>query len=323
MIRKVYRGKMRNIIIGLTLIMSVMLFISNPIDSSFRLYQGLWNTGHLFFFALLTWLFITLTPLIERSWLRILVVSLLFGLLLGGLIEVLQFIIGRYMEWQDLFTDMLGALLGFLMVLFSAPEERRSLNRPVIVLLSIIVLLTAFYPVISIVRDDLRIEADFPVIANFESEDVLARWDNEYVGIFEINHQVYIEGKSSAYIEFELSDEVDEYYPGVALEVIYPDWSAYKYLNISIHNDQNTNLDVEVKVYDRLHRQTGYEYSDRFNHEVSLVSGWNNLKINLQDILNAPQGRRMNVDDIAGFSVFIHNPDTVISIHLDNIHLSN
>lgn len=323
MIERICRRKMRNIVIALTLIMSVMLFISNPIDSSFRLYQGLWNTGHLFFFALLTWLFITLTPLIERSWLRMLVVSLLFALLLGGLIEVLQFIIGRYMEWQDLFTDMLGALLGFLVVQFSAHEDRRPLNRPVIVLLSIIVILAAFYPVINIVRDDLKIEADFPVIANFESEAVLARWDNEYVGRFEIDHQVYTEGKSSAYIEFELSDEVDEYYPGVALEVIYPGWSAYQYLNISIHNDQSENLDVEVKIYDRLHRQTGYEYSDRFNLEISLVPGWNNLKIKLQDILKAPQGRRMNLDDISGFSIFIHNPETVTSIHLDNIHLSN
>ena len=323
MIRGICRKNMRKIIIGLTLIMSVMLFISNPIDDSFRLYQGLWNTGHLFFFAFLTWIFITHTPLIQRSWLRILVVSLLFSLLLGGLIEVLQFIVGRYMEWQDLFTDMLGALLGFLTVQFLAPEDRRPLNRPVIVLLSIVVLLAAFYPVISIVRDNLKIEADFPVIANFESEDVLARWDNEYVGKFEINHQLYVEGESSAYIEFELSDEYEEYYPGVALEVIYPDWSAYQYLNISIHNDQKRNLDVEVKVYDRLHRQTGYEYSDRFNREVSLMPGWNNLKINLQDILNAPQGRRMNLGDIAGFSIFMQNPETVTSIHLDNIHLSN
>jgi len=302
--------------------MSVMLFIGNPIGSSFRLYQGLWNTGHLFFFALLTWIFITQTPLIKRSWLRMLVVSLLFSFLLGGLIEVLQFIIGRYMEWQDLFTDMLGALLGFLMVQFYVPEERRPFNRPVIVLLSMAVLLVAFYPVISIIRDELKIEADFPVIANFESEDVLARWDNEDVGRFEIDRQLYVEGKSSAYIEFELSDKYDEYYPGAALEVIYPDWSAHQYLNISIHNDQNENLDVEVKVYDRLHRQTGYEYSDRFNYEVSLVPGWNTLKINLQDISNAPQGRRMNLADIAGFSIFLHNPETVKSIHLDNIHLS-
>ena len=320
---RIHRKKMRNIIIGLTLVMSVMLFISNPIDNSHRLYQGLWNTGHLFFFAFLSWLFITHTSLIERSWLRMLLVSLLFAVLLGGAIEVIQFIIGRYMEWQDLLTDVLGALLGFLMVQYSQPEERRPVNRPVIMSLSLVVLLAAFYPVISILRDDLKIEASFPVIANFESEDTLARWDNEFVGRFEINHQIYIEGNSSAYVEFELSDEYDEYYPGVALEVIYPDWSAYQYLNISIHNDQSAKMDIEVKVYDRLHRQTGYEYSDRFNREVGLAPGWNNLKINLHDVLNAPQDRRMNLDDIAGFSVFIFNPQTVISLHLDNIHLSN
>ncbi|MCW9048362.1 MAG: hypothetical protein OQK46_09825, partial [Gammaproteobacteria bacterium] len=217
----------------------------------------------------------------------------------------------------------LGVLLGFLMVQLSLPESRRCHNRPVILLLSMAVLFGAFYPVMSIVRDDLKIKADFPVIANFESEDALARWDNAYVSRFEIDYEVYIQGQSSAFVEFELSDENDEYYPQASLEVLYPDWSAYEYLNISIHNDQNESLDVELKVYDRLHRQTGYKYSDRFNHEVSLVPGWNNLQINMQDILNAPQGRRMILEDIAGFSVFMHNPETLKSIHLDNIHLSN
>ena len=199
--------KMRNIIFILTLIMSVMLFTSNPVDSTYRLYQGLWNTGHLFFFALLTWIFITQTPLHKRSWLKILVASLLFAFLLGGLIEVLQFIVGRYMEWQDLFTDVLGALLGFLMVQYSVSEDRRVLKKPIIVLLSMSVLLVAFYPVLNILRDDLQIGDDFPVIANFEAENTLARWDIAYVGKFEIDKQIYIEGQSSAYIEFDLSDK--------------------------------------------------------------------------------------------------------------------
>jgi len=250
-----------------------------------------------------------------------LVVSLLFGVLLGGLIEVLQFFTGRYMEWQDIFTDMLGALLGFLVVQYSRPLMLRpmgNLSNPVIVLLSIIVLLVAFYSVFYIVKDELMMEADFPMIADFESEETLARWDNEFVEQFVIDNQLKTEGKSSALVEFGIGD-----YPGAALEVIYPDWSAYTFLNISIHNDQSDNLDVEVKVYDRQHQQTGYEYSDRFNHEVSIKPGWSTLQIKLLDILNSPQGRTMDISDIAGFSLFIHDPDEIKRIHLDNIHLSN
>lgn len=309
---------MRNIVLIITLIMSVMLFADNPIDSSSRLYQGLWNTGHLFFFAFLTWLLITQTYLSERSWLKMLVVSLVFSLLLGGLIEIVQFLVGRYMEWQDLFTDMLGALFGFLVVQFSVPVERRFTVRPVIILLSIIVLSMTFYPVFSIVRDNQKMQADFPVIADFESEDTLVRWDNEDVSKFEIDYQLYTKGESSVLVEFTTGD-----YPGVSLEVVYPDWSGYNFFDVSVHNDQNENLDIEIKVYDHLHKRTGYNYGDRFNHVVNLHPGWNTLKIKLLDVFHAPKGRSMNLDDIAGFSLFIHDPDEIKTIHLDDIHLSN
>ncbi len=109
----------------MTLIMSVMLFVSNPTDNSVRLYQGLWNTGQLFLFALLIWLLITQSSLKQYSWVKMLLLSLLFSLLLGGLIEVLQCFVGGYMEWQDLFTDMLGGVLVFLAVQFSMPVNRK------------------------------------------------------------------------------------------------------------------------------------------------------------------------------------------------------
>ena len=247
-----------------------------------------------------------------------LVVSLLFAFVLGGLIEVVQYLIGRYMEWQDLFTDMLGALFGYLAVLFSLPVDRRPVARPVILLLSITVLLIAFYPVFYIVNDNLIVEADFPVIADFESEASLARWDNNHVGRFELDPQLYIEGQSSVYIEFEKGE-----YPDVSLLAIYPNWSHYQFLNLSIHNDQNENLEIELKIYDQVHRQTGYDYHDRFNHEINLRPGWNKLKIKLLDIFNSPQARSMDLENIVGFSLFLYDPKESKSIHIDNIYLSN
>lgn len=85
------------------------------------------------------------------------------------MIKIIRFTIGRYMVWQDPLADLAGGLLEFLVVQLSMPVYRRFMNNPVIVLLFVIVLLIAFYPVYKIVSDDLNIEVVFPVIASFES----------------------------------------------------------------------------------------------------------------------------------------------------------
>lgn len=307
---------MRNLLFIITFVMTVLLFVGNPLNEHSRLYQSLWNTGHVFFFGLVTWILINYSPLIKKSWPKMLLVSLLFTLVLGGLIEVVQYKIGRYMEWLDLLFDLLGALLGFLAVQFLKPKVHKFATKPVIVLMSIGLLLAAFYPTYTVVIDELNIEANFPMIADFESAKTLQRWKPRDIGRLEIDSNLYRTGRSSAWIEFGLGD-----YPAFSLLALYSNWSAYNFLNISVHNDQSEDLILDVKIYDHQHLRQGHRFADRFNREVRLVAGWNDIEISLLDILRAPQDRMMNLQDIAGLTVFIHNPAVPKSIHLDNIHL--
>jgi len=308
---------MRNLIFFLTVLMSIMLFISNPLDETVRLYQSVWNTGHLFFFALLTALLITHTPLQNQSAFKMLLASVLFSLVLGGVIEVVQLLVGRYMEWSDLWQDVLGGSLGFLAVQFFKSKEQRFAAKPIIVVISVGILLVAFYPVYNVVQDDFEIKSAIPMIADFESDETLLRWDNMHVAEFSLDTNIRRKGQSSARVKFDLGD-----YPTVTLLALYADWSAYNFLNLSVHNDQSDNLDIEVKVYDRQHRKNGLRYADRFNYEVTIKPGWNEIKIRLMNIRNAPESRIMDLYNIAGLSLFISDPDEQKIIHLDNIHLS-
>jgi len=77
-----------------------------------------------------------------------------------------------------------------------------------------------------------------------------------------------------------------------------------------------------LKVYDGKPLLTGAVYGDRFSQLISLDSGWNTLQFKLLDIRNTPKTRPMNLQDIAGISLFIQNPDEVKLIHLDNVYLS-
>ena len=156
-----------------------------------------------------------------------------------------------------------------------------------------------------------------PVIADFESVNTLSRWEIKHVSRFEIDNQFYTQGLSSVLVEFEKAK-----YPNISLESIYPDWSAYELLNLSIHNDQNEDLEMTVKVYDWQHYRSEMVYNDRFNRKITLSSSWNELKIKLSDIHSAPRNRHMNQSEIAGFSLFVHEPERAKVIHLDNIRLS-
>ncbi len=310
---------MRNLVITITLLMTVMLFLNNPLDENNRLLQSIWNLGHLFFFAFLTWLLLTHTTLQKQGWLKMLLVSVLLSIVLGGLIEVLQSFIGRYMEWQDVVMDILGGLMGFLVVQFSMPADKSIIRRPVASLLLFVVAGAALYPVFNIVRDDYKIRSDFPLIAGFESESNLLRWDYSQIERFELDSQLsHKPGASSLYVKFAPGE-----YPTISLIALYSDWSRYRYLNLSLHNDQLDELEINLKVYDSEHRVNGPKYTDRFNLEVMLKPGWNQLKISLLDIYNAPHNRKMDLRNIAGLSLFLTNVKQSQSIHLDNIYLSN
>ena len=55
----------------------------------------------------------------------------------------------------------------------------------------------------NILIDDLKMESDMPVIADFESVNTLSRWEIKHVSRFEIDNQFYTQGLSSVLVEFE------------------------------------------------------------------------------------------------------------------------
>lgn len=308
---------MRLLILFFVLVMGAFLFTSTPIDSSSRLFQSIWNTGHLFLFAGLIWLLMTQTALRRLNRFKMYATSIVFAVVLGGTIEVLQFFVGRSVSFDDILLDVLGATLGFLWVQFSLPTERNPVSKPVVLLLGALCIGLTFMPVLQVLRVNMQLEERLPVIANFETESSLDFWIKRSISEFERDDVLFKEGKSSVRIKFKAVE-----YPDVTLEVLAPDWTAYRDLNFSINNDQKESIEVVIKIYDRLHRKRGYQHNDRFNDSVQLNPGWNEIKIKLLDVYDSPKERKMDLSDIMGISLFMINPVTEQSIHLDNIYLS-
>ncbi|HED34652.1 MAG TPA: hypothetical protein ENJ08_10645 [Gammaproteobacteria bacterium] len=307
----------------LILMMSVMLFIRNPLETHDRLNQALWNTGHLFFFALLVALLLNQALLVRRSWSVKLLFSVLLSLVLGGLIEVAQYSVGRYMELEDVMQDVLGGLLGFLVVFYFTGSSESDIfksiaqKKAVTGAFLILIVLLAFYPAYKIVQDNRRMLDDFPLLAGFESADELARWESDFVNQMRFDRQTVIEGDFSLFVEFGVSE-----YSDITLHAFPGDWRGYGWLNLSIYNDQRDDLLIELKIFDNQHAGNGYAYSDRFNRLLVLIPGWNEVKVSLDDIQSAARNRKVDMQNIAVVSLFVHRPSEPQRIYLDNIYLS-
>jgi len=316
------RDFLTKVAVIVTLVMSVMLFIRNPLETHDRLNQAVWNTGHLFFFALLSALLLTQTALRRYSWSRKLLFTVLLSLVLGGGIEFAQYSIGRYMELQDVLQDILGGLLGFIVVVFyftdtSAPGVVKSaaLKKAVMgAFLILVILLLAFYPALKIVQDNRQMQKRFPLLAGFETNAELARWESDYVNRMELDRRIVKEGGASLRVEFGVSE-----YSDITLRAFPSDWRGYSRLNMSIYNAQNIDMRLELKIFDQQHVANGYAYSDRFNRPLLLVPGWNEISVRLLDIQNAARNREVDLQNIS----VISRPGKPQTIYLDYIHLSN
>jgi len=76
-----------------------------------------------------------------------------------------------------------------------------------------------------------------------------------------------------------------------------------------------------VRINDKEHFSNGQFYSDRFNRQFILSSGWNNIDIAIDDIRNAPKTRVMNLRAIGNLGIFTVNLKHPRLIYIDDVRL--
>jgi len=308
----------RNIGYLVLFVLSVLLFTEHPFNESERTYKAFWNTGHLYFFAILIWLVLQHPALQHKSVFRLLAMSVLISLISGGMIEVIQLAVGRDMDIGDVLLDVLGGLLGCLIILLQTVAFKVWQKR-LALLAVMLVLLLAYIPFLILVYDDYLIKNNFPVIADFESTFEKSRWYGVNVQSLSIDDTTVRSGEHSLKSEFALGE-----FPALELEGFTDDdWSEYQWFKLSLFNDQPEPVEVEIKVYDRQHQANNYRYSDRFNRVLRLQQGWNDFAVPVNEILNAPEGRRMDPTEIYEFSIFLYKPIKPLVLYVDDIYLSH
>jgi VanZ family protein len=294
----------------------IFMFIGGPDYYSPRSFKAAWGLGHIFVFALWTFVFIRYWPLLtKQGFVKQVIWVLTAALVIGLSIEFLQsFLVERTADLHDVYRDLLG---GALALVFLSPAGKSILKAKLRSLQAIVVVVVALevLPFSIALADEIIAKNQFPVLADFETPFETKRTDRENS---ERCDEQAKKGKHS--LQVQLTTET---YSGTGLTYFPRDWSGYDHLNFSIYLPTEEGLKLTCRINDMQHVQHDQKYEDRFNRSFWMKKGWNDIKISLKDIADAPADRKMDLTQIQGLGIFAVQLPKSRTIYLDHVYLSN
>ena len=289
----------------------ILMFVSGPGYYDTRSFKAAWELGHIFSFALWTFVIIRYWHLpAELGFVKQASIVLITALIVGILIELIQSVVGRSAQLHDIYRDIVGSAFALIFFL----PSRKLMLRTKLHLLQIIVLvliMLEMLPLSIAVADEMIAKQQFPLLADFETPFEENRVDRENSARCD---QVARKGKHSLKVQL-----TTEKYSGTGLKYFPNDWSAYGFLNFSVNIPVEDGLKLTCRVNDSQHDQ---KYKDRFNRSFDMKTGWNDIKIPLQEIADAPADRKMDLTHIQSLGIFAVELPAPRIIYLDNIYLS-
>jgi len=230
--------------------------------------------------------------------------------MLGFFTEYIQgFLPNRDFQWGDILADTVG---GAIFLVFAYPFPQYTKVRKVFRLAALMLTLVMLYPLARASVDTWNRIHAFPNLGSFETSLEIDRWRNIESEISRAKAHT-TEGTYS--LEVLLLPGV---YPGISLNDPTRDWRGYRSLAFEAYLEGSAPLSLVLRVNDRDHNN---EYSDRFNRRILLNPGENRISVNLEDIMQAPRGRRMDMSSIVNVCLFSYRLSRTCTVYFDNFRL--
>lgn len=297
-------------------VLGVLLFVGGPDGHDKRIYQTFWDLGHVPLFAILT-VAVCRLPVCARLSVPVLAVVCTLLVLAGGFaIEWAQLLVGRSFEYADVLSDLLGSYIGLSLYLALKPVMRPA-GRAVLVILAMLLVLVSLKPMAVVLADEYVMREEFPVLADFETPFELTRWDTNLAQLH-VSREPVRYGEKSLRVDFMAGE-----YPDITLRDFPGDWSGFKSVRFSVYSTLASPAEMVLKIYDRQHASSGYEYADRFNRELNIDPGWNDIEVRMDDVSDAPEGRNMDLENITSFSLFMERLEQPAVFYVDALRLSS
>lgn len=267
-------------------------------------------------------------PWRRQSRVAVTVVSLIAGLVFGVATEYAQGHLGGIPSWGDVARDMLGAAVGscaaFALESTVTPRARRAFGSAVVLGLAI-----GFWPLGVTLLDYRTRDALLPVLLDPNLPSSLS-----FTSSFD--EPVFIEPLPPGLEPLEtlgskppatpppaglgIRVPLDHGpWPGVTVEEPYPDWRGWRAFVVEVANPTDAPMKIYVRVNDLAHDN---RYEDRFDTAMELPArSRGRFEFPVADIERAPQGRRMNLEQIEKIVVHHGGPAAGRSFYLERLSL--
>ena len=296
----------------------ILLFTGRPDSLFLRSIHYAWDLGHILFFLIFAYYAdIILETFSKTSYIKRCLLILGISLFFGIMVEFIQSLMAdRNADIYDIFRNIVGTLFGLL---FLAPSRKRMKSSWILIFKTLILLLIFFsvIPLAQAIIDEIIIRRQFPILSDFEAPFETKRWIEIGNSKISIDNNIYKNGKTSLKIVFNTKK-----YSGISLKYFFYDWRNYDALEFSLFNPAPEPLKITCRVHDSLHKKNNQKYADRFNQRLWIKKGWNDIRIPISHILNAPKNRKMDLSTIRGFNIFVVRLPEPRIIYLDNIRLT-
>ncbi len=286
---------------------AVFLFVGGPTTDSLRSIREFWDIGHVVCFALWGYGY---TKWRHQSFWRKLIEVLLLAACVGALTELIQSQIGRDANFEDLWHDIVGGFLGFLICQLY-PLKRLSWHIALTALAVVLITATLLIPTLKATTDDLIAWQHFPLLSGFESPFEKLRWGGSAARKVVSQHATT--GNYALRVQFST-----QRYSGLSLRSVHHNWEGYQELQLQLFNPGQDEFVIHMRIDDKQHNN---EYTDRFNTSFTIRPGANTLTISLSDVEHAPKNRSIDLKQIANVGLFVGKLSTPRIVYIDDVLL--
>ena len=262
--------------------------------------------AHVAVFALLAYLLMGVSVLRSLPFARRGLAVVVLVVVVSVVVELIQPYLGRSASVRDVAQNLVGASAG---IALAAPVARQRALLGAIA--GVLVVLALAMPVLGL-WDRAVARSQFPVLGDFETRFEHRRWSSGAP-----DGTVARSGARSLRIELSPGR-----YAGTTLRRSFGDWREYTHLDMSLFNPDTEPLTFSVSIRDGEHFRRGGHYPDRYNGRFVISPGWNDLRIPVEQIRTAPQGRELDLSDVAEMVIFTANLTQPRVIHLDRVKLT-
>lgn len=215
--------------------------------------------------------------------------------LFGGGLEVAQLFVPGQASWRDFAIDVMGGVAGLLLVVPPAPAAAR-VRQWAFRALGVLVAVAAVAPSVRAISSIVVRDKRFPEIVRFQpgyQPFVYLRGGAKLSAV-----TAHVDPKvatGSVQLTFPSGG-----YAGVATTPPRGNWKPFKHLVVPVYSLGDQPVRLNLRVHD-----FGYKGNaeDRFNAEVVLAPGANELRFAVKSIQTAPQGRVMELDEVGYVSL--------------------